>query len=175
VSQLWICDSVGIPVVPSSDPTTAPNSPLLKLSCEPGGSSRSIRLGALSAFWLRSALCCRPVERGAVRVERRPVNRLVAATAGPCRVSAAVSETGLMTQGRPSGESVLGAQPAGPPGHRDPDRIAPHQGARLGGRRRGTPAQWPTVATYNSHWRRYQRRTRREIPLLILAPRSARL
>jgi deazaflavin-dependent oxidoreductase (nitroreductase family) len=34
---------------------------------------------------------------------------------------------------------------------------------------------WPTVATYNSHWRRYQRRTRREIPLLILAPRSARL
>jgi deazaflavin-dependent oxidoreductase (nitroreductase family) len=33
---------------------------------------------------------------------------------------------------------------------------------------------WPMAATYNSHWRRYQRRTRREIPLLILAPRSAK-
>jgi deazaflavin-dependent oxidoreductase (nitroreductase family) len=32
---------------------------------------------------------------------------------------------------------------------------------------------WPMAATYNSHWRRYQRRTRREIPLLILAPRYA--
>jgi deazaflavin-dependent oxidoreductase (nitroreductase family) len=34
---------------------------------------------------------------------------------------------------------------------------------------------WPMAATYNSHWRRYQRRTLREIPLLILAPRSAKL
>jgi F420H(2)-dependent quinone reductase len=33
---------------------------------------------------------------------------------------------------------------------------------------------WPMAATYNSHWRRYQRRTRREIPLLILQPRSAK-
>jgi deazaflavin-dependent oxidoreductase (nitroreductase family) len=32
---------------------------------------------------------------------------------------------------------------------------------------------WPMAATYNSHWRHYQRRTRREIPLFILAPRSA--
>jgi hypothetical protein len=34
---------------------------------------------------------------------------------------------------------------------------------------------WPMAATYNSHWRRYQCRTLREIPLLILAPRSAKL
>jgi deazaflavin-dependent oxidoreductase (nitroreductase family) len=31
---------------------------------------------------------------------------------------------------------------------------------------------WPRAATYNSQWRRYQGRTRREIPLLILEPRS---
>lgn len=31
---------------------------------------------------------------------------------------------------------------------------------------------WPMAATYNSHWRHYQRRTHREIPLLILTPRS---
>jgi deazaflavin-dependent oxidoreductase (nitroreductase family) len=30
---------------------------------------------------------------------------------------------------------------------------------------------WPLAATYNSHWRRYQARTRREIPVLILEPR----
>jgi F420H(2)-dependent quinone reductase len=32
---------------------------------------------------------------------------------------------------------------------------------------------WPMAAAYNSLWRRYQRRTKREIPLLILEPRSA--
>ena len=32
---------------------------------------------------------------------------------------------------------------------------------------------WPIAATYNSHWRHYQRRAQREIPLLILTPRSA--
>jgi deazaflavin-dependent oxidoreductase (nitroreductase family) len=30
---------------------------------------------------------------------------------------------------------------------------------------------WPMAAAYNSHWRRYQGRTRREIPLVILEPR----
>jgi hypothetical protein len=30
---------------------------------------------------------------------------------------------------------------------------------------------WPMAATYNSHWRHYQGRTRRTIPLLILEPR----
>jgi deazaflavin-dependent oxidoreductase (nitroreductase family) len=34
---------------------------------------------------------------------------------------------------------------------------------------------WPIAASYNSHWRHYQRRTRREIPLVILAPRSAKV
>jgi F420H(2)-dependent quinone reductase len=34
--------------------------------------------------------------------------------------------------------------------------------------------RWPAAAAYNSHWRRYQRRTRREIPLLILAPRGVK-
>jgi F420H(2)-dependent quinone reductase len=28
---------------------------------------------------------------------------------------------------------------------------------------------WPIVANYNPHWRHYQRRTKREIPLVILA------
>jgi deazaflavin-dependent oxidoreductase (nitroreductase family) len=31
---------------------------------------------------------------------------------------------------------------------------------------------WPTALAYTSHWRRYARRTEREIPLLILDPRS---
>jgi len=31
---------------------------------------------------------------------------------------------------------------------------------------------WPVAATYNSQWRHYQSRTPREIPLLILEPRS---
>lgn len=30
---------------------------------------------------------------------------------------------------------------------------------------------WPQAAAYNSHWDHYQRRTQREIPLLILEPR----
>jgi hypothetical protein len=34
---------------------------------------------------------------------------------------------------------------------------------------------WPIAATYNSHWRHYQRGTRRKIQLLILTPRSAKL
>jgi deazaflavin-dependent oxidoreductase (nitroreductase family) len=34
---------------------------------------------------------------------------------------------------------------------------------------------WPMATAYNSHWRHYQRRTHREIPLLILAPRFAKL
>lgn len=37
------------------------------------------------------------------------------------------------------------------------------------------PRLWPIAATYNSHWRHYPRRIRREIPLLILTPRSAKL
>lgn len=34
---------------------------------------------------------------------------------------------------------------------------------------------WLIAAAYNSHWRHYQRRAQREIPLLILAPRSSKL
>lgn len=34
---------------------------------------------------------------------------------------------------------------------------------------------WPMAATYNSHWRHYQRRTRREIPLVILETLPATL
>jgi deazaflavin-dependent oxidoreductase (nitroreductase family) len=30
---------------------------------------------------------------------------------------------------------------------------------------------WPTALAYTAHWRRYERRTRRVIPLLILEPR----
>jgi F420H(2)-dependent quinone reductase len=30
---------------------------------------------------------------------------------------------------------------------------------------------WPKAAAFNSHWRRYQRRTERVIPLVILEPR----
>jgi F420H(2)-dependent quinone reductase len=33
---------------------------------------------------------------------------------------------------------------------------------------------WPIATRYNSHWRHYKLRTQREIPLLILAPRSAK-
>jgi deazaflavin-dependent oxidoreductase (nitroreductase family) len=31
---------------------------------------------------------------------------------------------------------------------------------------------WPLAAAYNSHWRHYQVRTAREIPLVILEPRA---
>jgi deazaflavin-dependent oxidoreductase (nitroreductase family) len=64
-------------------------------------------------------------------------------------------------------------------------RAHPNTEIQIGSRRikvhaRETDAEerqrlWPIAATYNSHWRRYQRRTPREIPLLILAPRSAKL
>jgi deazaflavin-dependent oxidoreductase (nitroreductase family) len=63
-------------------------------------------------------------------------------------------------------------------------RAQPDTEIQIGSRRIGVHAReadaaerrrlWPMAATYNSHWRRYQRRTRREIPLLILAPRSAK-
>lgn len=31
---------------------------------------------------------------------------------------------------------------------------------------------WPKALAYNSHWRRYERRTERTIPLLVLEPRT---
>ena len=31
---------------------------------------------------------------------------------------------------------------------------------------------WPMAAAYNPHWRHYQHRTEREIPLVILEPKS---
>jgi deazaflavin-dependent oxidoreductase (nitroreductase family) len=33
---------------------------------------------------------------------------------------------------------------------------------------------WPKALVYNSHWRRYERRTERTIPLVILSPRATR-
>ena len=49
--------------------------------------------------------CRRPIERRAVRVEWRPVHRLVARAAGPGGVAAAVPEAGLMAD-----EDLAGAE-----------------------------------------------------------------
>lgn len=48
-------------------------------------------------------------------------------------------------------------------------RIAVHAHEAVGDER---ARLWPQAMTYTAHWRRYARRTQREIPLVILEPRS---
>lgn len=48
-------------------------------------------------------------------------------------------------------------------------RRIPVHAREAGAAERG--ALWPTALAYTAHWRRYERRTQRTIPLLILEPR----
>lgn len=50
-----------------------------------------------------------------------------------------------------------------------PDRISVHSSEADADQRKRL---WPPAATYNPAWKRYQQRTQRTLPLVILTPRS---